>query len=75
MSLDVIYKYALVALVHWNATQGIGLCGSEMHGIRMDSRTHHYLHTAVGARFNEGIDILGLANANTQYTSINGGSF
>jgi len=62
------YENAIVGLVYWNAEVGGGFSGSETHGKLMDSRTHHYNHSTFGARYESGIDIVGLADATPIYT-------
>lgn len=50
--LNLIYKYPLVAMLYYNATQGksvFGL-GDERHGL-MDPTVHEYLHSTFGAQY------------------------
>jgi len=67
------YVYALTALVRWNSDQQISCLGNEMHGIRMDGATHESHHKSVGATYESGFDINGLASGDTTFTSIDSG--
>jgi len=55
-SYDLIQKYALVALLYWDATNSVSiLFGDERHGISMAGRTHLYLHETRGAVWESGL--------------------
>ena len=56
-SLDLIQTYCLVAYVTWDATNGTAVPGAvnEQHGMSMSSDTHGYLHTTIGAAYDEGL--------------------
>jgi len=71
----MFHEYALVGLARWNATQGAGGFGNERHGIRMSGSTHMYDHMTVGARYESGIDIEGLADGVATYTQTTSGYF
>ncbi len=75
LTLDMFYKYALVAHVYWNALAGESLAGDERHGNRMSSITHHYNHVTYGARYEHGLGIEGLAEGEDDYTQTTSGSF
>jgi len=72
---EVFYEYAIAGLVYWNATAGKGMAGKELHGYRMDSRTHQYNHDTYGARYASGMDITGLTDGGDTYTNISSGVF
>jgi len=69
------YENAITGLVYWNATDGTAILGDERHGILMDARTHHYNHSTFGARYESGLDITGLTNGGTTYTTTTSGYF
>lgn len=76
INTDTFYEYAIVALVYWNATNNTAMVGNEMHGIRMDSRTHHAQHSTLGALYESpGLDITGLAGGSIDYTTTTSGYF
>jgi len=78
MPLAVIYEYAIVSLIYWNATAGTAMVGSEQHGIRMSASTHAYNHLTYGARYdgNDGVmDIEGLSSGGSTYTQTTSGHF
>ena len=66
----VFYDYAIVGLVYWNSNTQEGQPGNERHGIRMDSRSHEYHHDTVGALYETGLDISGLASGNDTFSAI-----
>ena len=72
---DVFYYYAITGLVYWNSTAGTYIVGDERHGKLMDGRTHIYEHLTFGARYEDGIDITGLADASPTYTNTTAGHF
>lgn len=69
------YENAIAGVVYWNATAGTAMAGTELHGIRMSSRTHHYNHSTFGARYESGINIDGLAASSKTYTQTTSGYF
>ena len=75
VTLDTFYVKAITALVYWNAVNGTAILSDERHGIRMDSRTHHYNHSTFGARYEGGMDIDGLADGSPSYTGTSLGYF
>lgn len=72
---DLIYKYALVSLVYWNATESTGYMGDERHGVRMSAMTHAYNHKTFGARYQDGLNIEGLTSGGDTYTQTTSGYF
>lgn len=65
-SEDLIYTYALVAVVYWDATNNESvILADERHGYLMDPDTHSYNHQTIGARYASGLE---LGNINTAGT-------
>jgi hypothetical protein len=64
----IITTYAYVAAVYWDATNDTAIIvANERHGAEMDSATHSYLHSTVGAAFESGLslgDIIAGGNGN-----------
>ena len=59
-SLNLILKYALVAIIYWDATNSRAIYfGDERHGCTMDSHTHARIHSESGAVYVSG---MGLSN-------------
>jgi hypothetical protein len=56
-TIDLVSNYCLVAYVTWDATNNEAVPGvvNEQHGMSMSSDTHAYLHTTVGAAYDEGL--------------------
>lgn len=77
IALEQFYQNAITGLVYWNAETGAGIAGDERHGKTMDARTHHYNHSTYGARYEAdgGMDITGLTNGGTTFSTITSGSF
>jgi len=71
----VFYENAITGLVYWNATAETAIVGNEVHGKLMDGRTHHFNHATYGARFESGLDVTGLVDANDTYTAHTSGYF
>ena len=71
----MFHSYAIVHLVRWNKTQGTGGCGHEQHGIRMSGTTHMAEHMTTGAKYESGMDILGLVDNSETYTQTTSGYF
>lgn len=47
---------------------------NERHGMEMSSATHRMMHETAGARYGDGLDIVGLADNGTTFTSIAAGT-
>lgn len=75
LDLDQFYQHAIVWLVYWNATAWTWLVGNERHGVRMDSRTHHYNHATIWARYASGMNPTGLTSGSPTYTNTTSGVF
>jgi len=73
--VDDFYEHAITGLVYWNQTALSSIVGDERHGILMDARTHHYNHSTFGARYESGIDIIGLVDNTDDYTNTTAGFF
>ena len=59
---DLITKYAIVAIIYWDATELKHIYfADERHGIQMSSRTHLYTHTTRGAAFDRGCKLVGFS--------------
>jgi len=79
-SSDIITKYAIVAMVYWDATNNKGYLFDERHGIQMDGATHKYLHLTRGAVIDQNgsalgnfsIDQDGSADAHAQFSVASG---
>ncbi len=71
----VFYENAITGLLYWNATAGTAFVGDERHGKLMDGRTHHFNHATTGARFESGMDIIGLEDGEPDYTNTASGYF
>jgi hypothetical protein len=58
---DLILKYALVALLYWDATNSASLlfC-DERHGIVMDGQTHLHFHDSLGCQWESGLALQGI---------------
>ena len=75
LSDENFYENAITGLVYWNATDGTGMVGNEMHGRLMDARTHQYNHATFGARYESGLNIEGLTDGGSTYTQTTSGYF
>lgn len=61
-SEDLITKYAIVAIIYWDATELKHIYfADERHGIQMSSRTHLYTHVTRGAAFDRGCKLVGFS--------------
>ena len=70
---ELIFKTsAICGMCSWDAVAGTAIVQAvdEQHGIIMDAATHFRMHLAEGARYMQGGDITGLADASDVYTSI-----
>jgi len=55
---DLVTRYALVALVYWDATNNTAVYfADERHGITMSGVTHRYLHNVFGAQWVSGLGL------------------
>jgi len=75
VTAPVFYENAITGLVYWNATAGTSIVGDERHGKLMDGRTHHFNHATFGARYESGLDIIGLQDGEADYTNTTSGFF
>lgn len=75
VTAPLLYEYAIVGLIYWNATAQESEVGNECHGIRMSSATHDFEHHTYGARYQSGFDIEGLSAGNDTYTHVTSGGF
>lgn len=70
----VFFQNAIVGYAYWNATTSSGWGVDEMHGIRMSSSTHVYLHFTVGTTYGSGLAIEGLSDSGDTFTQITSGT-
>ena len=75
VSMDMFYKYAIVALVYWNETASYGMPYEERHGYRMSSADHEMEHMTIGARYASGLALTGLVDAASTFTGANSGKY
>ena len=55
---DLIFDYALISQVYWNAANNMTIVAqNERHGREMPSATHLYLHETFGTRYDNGLGI------------------
>lgn len=72
---DNFYEHAIAGLAYWGKTAQLGRAGTELHGKMMDARTHGYNHLTYGARYQDGLNITGLTDGGSTYTSTTSGHF
>ena len=75
LDLDQFYQHAIVWLIYRNATAGTAMVGEERHWVRMDSRTHHYNHNTLWARYANGLNPTGLVDGSPTYTNVTSWEF
>jgi len=75
MEADNFYEDAIAGLVYWGKTAQKGRAGNELHGKMMSARTHAYNHLTYGARYQDGLNITGLADRSPTYTNTTSGHF
>jgi hypothetical protein len=60
---DIILRYAYIAGVYWDATNKKHLLlAEERHGFVMDGGTHLYLHTTIGAVYDNGLGLTSIVS-------------
>jgi len=75
-STALLYQYATVAFLYWNATdKEVQYLGEERHGISMSGKTHANLHLSTGTLYVEGlalgnltVDSTGDADVDAQFS-------
>ena len=72
---ELIVRSALIAYIYNNPTTGeLVWLADERHGIVMDGQTHLQQHTQVGFNVVAGLDISGIANNTSTFTSVSAGA-
>ena len=68
-----IVKNTIVSISYSDGIGGYSLFADERHGKSMSGITHEYAHLTIGCAYENGIDILGLIDAQETYTSTTSG--